>query len=219
MDKNKKIDTLLSLYNIVISDITFYQNQGDSTNIKDVIPIAIIPMLDLFDVNTFIISMVCLFVPVIQCLSLQRGLQAHKFVAMLRGYAASIEDSINEILHEKHFIYNSVLIDKYIASDKVVKSNGKKTSWVVTVLIHYAILAVCLSFYVYFNLGKPWWNFALAGLWFAFLLVFISILCKKFSKKEIDRYTCKSLANNIVKKSRNHTYRKIKLRKIRHFNR
>lgn len=199
MEKDKKLDTLLSLYNSILTDITFYQNQGDSTDVKDVIPIAIIPLLEVFGVNTFIISIVCLFVPLIQCLSLQRGLQAHKFVAMLRGYAANIEDSINEILEEKNFLYNSILIDKYIASDKVVESRGMKTSWFTTALMHYAILAVCLAFFINFNIGQPWWLFALVGVWYLFLIVFIAILCKKFSKKEIDRFDSRELAKKMMK--------------------
>lgn len=199
MDKDKKLDTLLSLYNSILTDITFYQNQGDSTDVKDVIPIAIIPLLEVFGVNTFIISIVCLFVPLIQCLSLQRGLQAHKFVAMLRGYAANIEDSINKILEEKSFLYNSILIDKYIASDKVVESRGMKTSWFTTLLMHYAILAVCLAFFINYNIGQPWWLFALVGVWYLFLIIFIAILCKKFSKKEIDRFDSRELARRVLK--------------------
>lgn len=199
MEKEKKLEALLSLYNSVLSDITFYQNQGDSTDVKDVLPLAIIPMLDIFGVNTFFITMVCLFVPLIQCSSIQRGLQAHKFVAILRGYAASIEEAINEILEEKHFIYNSILIDKYIASDKVVESKGLKTSWFTTALMHYGIVAVCLGFFIYFNIGQPWWIFVIAGMWFGFLAVFISILCKKFSKKENDRFTSRELAQKMIK--------------------
>lgn len=199
METEKKLEALLSLYNSVLSDITFYQNQGDSTDVKDVLPLAIIPMLDIFGVNTFFITMVCLFVPLIQCLSIQRGLQAHKFVAILRGYAASIEDAINEILEEKHFIYNSFLIDKYIASDKVVESKGLKTSWFTTALVHYGIVAVCLGFFIYFNIGQPWWVFVIVTMWFVFLLVIISILCKKFSKKENDRFTSQELARTMIK--------------------
>lgn len=200
MNKEKKLEVLLSLYNNVLTDIAFYQNQGDNTDIKDVLPIAIIPMLEIFDVNTFIVSIACLFVPLIQCLSLQRGLQAHKFVAMLRGYAATIEESINDIIEENHFIYNSKLIDKYIASDKIVENKGIKTTWFTMGLLHYAVLAVCFGFFIYFNLGQPWWLFIIVAVWFIFLAIIITIFCKKFAKKERDRFGSKEFAKEMIEK-------------------
>ncbi len=193
-NKSPKLDALLSLYSNLLNEILFFQKEGDSTSIINVFPVVIIPILERFGVNSFIITIVCLMAPCIQVLSLQRGLQAHTFVAILRGYAANIEERINELIEDEAFIYNSVLIDKYIASQKVVESKGLKTSWAVTAMMHYVIEAICVAFFVYFNLGQPLWAFVIAGVWFVAFFIFITKLCIDFSKKEKKRYDSKVLA-------------------------
>jgi len=46
-----KINALTSLYNNVLNDILFYQNNADSTNITDIIAVVIIPFLNVFNVD------------------------------------------------------------------------------------------------------------------------------------------------------------------------
>lgn len=197
MSKKNKLDALISLYNIILKDILYFQNKGDSPNVINVVPIAIIPLLEIFNVSSFVTSIICLFTPVLQCMSLQRGLQAHTFVAMLRGYAANIEDSINNIIGKRQFIYNSVMIDEYIASDKIVESKGLKTSWFAMAVMHYAILGICVLFFIYLNKNQKWWIFVLAALWFSFMTIVITKLCIKFSKKESKRFKARELARNM----------------------
>lgn len=194
MEKEDKLNALISLYNSILVDITYYQSQGDSTSIMNVVPIVIIPLLEIFKVDAFVISLICLFVPLIQCLSIQRGLQAHTFVAMLRGYAANIEDSINEIIKGKYFLYNSVLIDKYIASDQIVKSKGIKTSWFVSALIHYALIGVCTLLYFHYNTNATWYVVILVCSWYMGLAIFITKMCIDFAKKERKRFDARELS-------------------------
>jgi len=197
MNNEQKLNALLALYDKILEDIRFYQEQGDSTGIMNVIPVVIIPILQLFNVDGFIIACVCLFVPCIQMLSLQRGLQAHKFVAMLRGYASSIEININKLLMDKQFLYNSYLIDKYIASDRIVRSRGLKTSMFVTYLMHGSILVVCIGFFVYFNTFRYWYVYLFAFIWFLVFSCIIAKLCIDFAKKEQKRYEAKDFCQNI----------------------
>lgn len=201
MKKESELSVLVSLYTNVLTDITYYQTQGDSTSLMDVVPLVIIPLLELFEVDSFVISIICLFAPLVQCLGLQRSLQAHTFVAMLRGYAADIEESINEILKKNIYLYNSVLIDKYIATDKVVKSKGTKTSWFVMALMHYVMLAICILFFYYYNKDVACWILLIAGIWFVFLVSFITRLCLSFSEKEKKRFDAKELVN-VMRKER-----------------
>lgn len=199
MEKEDKLNALISLYNSILVDIAYYQSRGDSTSIMNVVPIVIIPLLEIFKVNEFIISLICLCVPLIQCLSIQRGLQAHTFVAMLRGYAANIEDSINEIIKGKYFLYNSVLIDKYIASDQSVKSKGIKTSWFVSASIHYALIGVCALLYFHYNTNTSWYAVIIVCSWYIGLAILITRMCIDFAKKESKRFDVRELAEKCSK--------------------
>ena len=207
MNNDKKLEALLSLYSNVLNDIIFYQNQGDNTNIINLITIVVVPILQALNGSEIIIIMLCLSILIFQILSLQRGLQAHMFVAILRGYAAHIEDEINTILGENHFAYNSVYIDKYIASQIVVKTKGKSntTKWSVftTVLVHILIAMISVSFIIY-NLAKieliAWWSVTLSVIWYILTFILIIKLCNDFVKKEQKRYEARSIlktkANN-----------------------
>lgn len=191
MNNDNKLQALLSLYNNVISEIDFFQNQGDSTGVLNVITVVIIPLLNTFKVNEFVVFCACLFAPCIVLLNLQRGLQAHTFVAMLRGYAASIEENINSIFGENHFLYNSCLVDRYIASQKVVKSRGLKTSMLTTFMMHYVILVICIGFFMYYNPYNYWVVYLAASIWYLFVIVLTTKMCIDFKNKEQKRFEAK----------------------------
>ena len=191
MNNDNKLQALLSLYNNVISEIDFFQNQGDSTGVLNVITVVIIPLLNTFKVNEFVVFCACLFAPCIVLLNLQRGLQAHTFVAMLRGYAASIEENINSIFGENHFLYNSFLVDRYIASQKVVKSRGLKTSMLTTFMMHYVILVICIGFFMYYNPYNYWVVYLAASIWYLFVIVLTTKMCIDFKNKEQKRFEAK----------------------------
>lgn len=195
-DGEQRITALLALYNSICNDILFFQNKGDSPEVVNFVPVLIVPLLDIFKVDSYFVLLVCLMVPVLQMMSLQRGLQSHTFVAMLRGYAADIEDSINEIIGGKHFIYNSVLIDKYIASDKIVKYKGIKTSWFATAIMHYALMIISWLLALYFSTYKFWWFYVLVSMWYIFMAIIITKLCMKFAAKERKRYDSRDIAKN-----------------------
>ncbi len=195
-----KANTLISLYNTLNSEITYYQNQGDSTGIMNIIPIAIVPLLEVFGATNQIISIVALLAPIIQLISLQRGLQAHTFVAMLRGYSSYVEERINELIEEKTFIYNSRLIDKYIAKQTVSQNSKMKISWFVTILMHCAVLLVCVLFFIISNIESPWYFFLIGGLIFLFYGYQITSLCIAFCKKEEKRFGAKQFCIDLNKK-------------------
>ena len=189
--KDMKLDALLFLYNNINTEITYYQNQGDSTGIMNIIPITLVPLLEVFGATNGIISIVALLAPIIQLISLQRGLQAHTFVAMLRGYSAYLEEQINELIKGNVFVYNSMLIDKYIAKQTISQNSKMKISWFVSILMHCAILLVCVFFFVISNLGNPWYYFLIAGIIFLFYGYYITVLCIAFCKKEEKRLGAK----------------------------
>jgi len=148
-------------------------------------------------VDSFIISIICIFVPCLQFVSLQRGLQNHTFVAILRGYSASLEEEINKLINQELFIYNSKLIDKYIASQKVINSKGVKHSVLSTALIHYILLIVCVCFYIYYNSINNIYVIIGAMVWYVFCFYFITKLCIDFKKKEQKRFESKDFAKNL----------------------
>ncbi len=195
-----KANTLISLYNTLNSEITYYQNQGDSTGIMNLIPIVIVPLLEVFGATNQIISIVALLAPTIQLINLQRGLQAHTFVAMLRGYSAYVEERINTLIEENSFVYNSKLIDKYIAKQTVSQNSKMKISWFVSILMHCAVLLVCVFFFVISNLESPWYFFLIAGLIFLFYGYQITKLCIAFCKKEEKRFGTKQYCIDLNKK-------------------
>ena len=203
-DKNRtdiKVTALISLYTNISSEIEYYQNQGDSTVIINTITIVIVPILNVFGATNQIISIVALLAPIVQLISLQRGLQAHTFVAVLRGYSAYIEEEINVLIEANAFLYNSKLIDKYIAKQTISKNSKMKISWFVTILMHIAVLLVCVFFFVISNLRSPWHYFLIAGLIFLFYGYQITKLCIAFCKKEEKRsgakQFCKDLNNKV----------------------
>lgn len=199
MNNDNKLQALLSLYNNVISEIDFFQNQGDSTGVINVVTVVIIPLLNTFNVNEFVVFCACLFAPCIVLLNLQRGLQAHTFVAMLRGYAASIEENINGIIGENHYLYNSCLVDRYIASQKVVKSRGLKTSMLTTFIMHYAIIVICIGFFIFYNPYKFLAVYILASIWYLLAILFTTKLCIDFKNKESKRFESKEYCLQQVK--------------------
>lgn len=156
--------------------------------------------MKLFGVNSFVIICACIFAPCIEILNLQRGLQAHTFVAMLRGYAASIEENINSIIGENHFLYNSCLVDKYIASQKVVKSRGLKTSMLTTFIMHYAIIAICIVFFFYYNPYTHWVVYFITGIWYLLVIVLTTKMCIDFKNKERKRFESREYCTHQVKK-------------------
>lgn len=189
-----RLSALISLYNNILNEILFYQGKGDNSEIINVVPLLIIPWLEIFGIDSIFLVILCVCIPVIQIISLQRGIQSHMFVAMLRGYAASIEENINEIIERNYYIYNSVLIDKYIASDKVVKNKGMKTSWFATALVHYVVLIISGLFCFYFNIYDIWWIYLSMVIWYMSMFVVITSLCIKFSQKEAKRYESRELS-------------------------
>lgn len=195
-----KMNALLSLYNTIHSEIMYYQNQGDGTNILSIVTIAIVPLLEVFKATDQIIGIVALFSPIIQLIGLHRSWQAHTFVAMLRGYAAYVEENINSIIEENDFIYNSRLIDKYIATQTVTKKSKLKVSWFLTILLNYAILGVCGTFFVISNKENPWYYLLIGGLVFLFYIFEVTVLCIKFCRKERCRYETKDLCLEINNK-------------------
>lgn len=192
MEDENILKALLALYKNVISEIQFYQNQGDSTGVLNVITVVIIPIMQLFGIDSFVIICACIFAPCIEILNLQRGLQAHTFVAMLRGYAASIEENINNIIGENYYLYNSCLIDKYIASQKVVKSRGLKTSMLTIFIMHYAIIVICIGFFMYYNPYNYWVVYLAASIWYLFVIVLTTKMCIDFKNKEQKRFEAKN---------------------------
>lgn len=195
-NEENRLTALIALYNAVVNDILFFQNKGDSPDIVNFVPVLIIPLLQIFKANSFFVLIVCLMGPVLQMMSLQRGLQSHTFIAMLRGYAADIEDSINEIIGKKHFIYNSILIDKYIASDKIVKNKGMKTSWFATAIMQYALIIISWLLLLYFNTYDYWWFYVLTSMWYVFMTIIILKLSIKFAEKERKRYDSRDTAKD-----------------------
>ena len=51
-DTTNKLNALTSLYNNVLNDILFYQNNADNANIADIIAVVIIPFLNVFNVDS-----------------------------------------------------------------------------------------------------------------------------------------------------------------------
>ena len=188
---NNKLTALLSAYSMINSEITYHQNCGDSNSIINVIPVAIVPLLNSLGATNIVLSIVVLFAPIIQIISLQRGLQEHTFVAMLRGYASFLEEKINLVIEENAFLYNSHLIDEYIAR-QTVKEHGKmKFSWFVTILMHLAIWIICVGFFIMFNLQSPWYFFVVATVVFSVYAIIIVKLTMAFIKKEEKRFSSK----------------------------
>lgn len=192
-----KLTALLSVYNMVNSEIAYHQNYGDSNSIINVIPVVIVPLLDVLGTTEFIISIVVLFAPIIQIISLQRGLQAHTYVAMLRGYSSFIEERINEIIEENAFLYNSHLIDEYIAKQTIRKKGKMKFSWFVTILMHLALWVICVGFFIMFNLQSPWYFFVIATVIFSFHAVIITKLSIAFVRKEEKRFISKAFCKKL----------------------
>ena len=204
MNENSKTDikvsALISLYNSINSDIIYYHNQGDSTGITNIIPIVIVPLLEVFGANNQVISVVALLLPIVQLISIQRGLKAHTFVAMLRGYSAYVEERINLLVEENVFVYNSKLIDEYIVKLTVSQNSKMRNSCFVTILMNCAVLLLCVFFFIISNLESPWYFFLIGGLIFLFYGFRLTLLCIAFCKMDEKRFSTKQFCENLNEK-------------------
>ena len=201
-DKNHsdKLSALLNLYSSLLNDITFYQNSGNTLEYVAAIAAIAIPVLQYLNVNSMILSVICLLIPVVQIAGLQRGLESHTFVAMLRGYASYIEQEINSLLKDELFLYNSRLIDEYIAKQRIGKpeKHSIKYSMLITSLSQIIITALVVFFFYYINLFTAnIWFLIICGIWFVACLIFTLKLCKDFIKKEDIRKNCPEKCKNM----------------------
>lgn len=193
MNNSEKLNALLNLYSSLLTDITFYQNSGNSLEYVAAIATIAVPILQYLNVNTLILSVICLVIPIIQIAGLQRGLESHTFVAMLRGYASHIEQEINNLINDNLFLYNSRLIDEYIAKQRIGKPerHSIKYSMLVTTSsqIFISLFSVCFFFYI--NLCSGYiWLLIICGIYFIACTAFIINLCREFIKKEDIRQSC-----------------------------
>ena len=196
-NEEKQLNVLITLYNCLLTDITFYQNSGNSIEAIGVISAIAMPVFQLLKVDSAIQSIVCLVFPFIQAVGLQRGLESHSFVAMLRGYAAFVEKKINKIIGENIFLYNSELVDEYIAKQKIGKNKpykGIKYSMLITIVSQILINSVSVFFFYLINTKNslPIWTLSVSGIWFTLCIAFDLLLCIDFVKKEQVREKAKN---------------------------
>ena len=186
--EDKEFNALLSLYSSLLNDITFYQNSGNNVEIVSIIAAIAIPVLQFLKVDLIIQSVVCLALPFVQAVGLQRGLESHSFVAMLRGYAAFVELKINGILGKNDFLYNSELVDEYIAKQRMgkTKKRGMKYSMLITLVGQILMVVVSVFFFYIINLANntALWILIVAGVWFLVCSGFDLKICVDFIKKE-----------------------------------
>ena len=190
---SEKLTALLNLYSSLLTDITFYQNSGNSLEYVAAIAAIAVPILQYLNVNTLILSVICLAIPIVQIAGLQRGLESHTFVAMLRGYASHIEQEINTLIEDDLFLYNSRLIDEYIAKQRIGKpeKHSIKYSMLVTAISQIFISLFSVFFFYYINLCSGYiWLLIVCGIYFVACIAFTLKLCKEFIKKEEIRQNC-----------------------------
>ena len=197
---NQKLTALLSLYNNILNDIRFYQNSGNSLDIISVIVAVTLPVLQYLKTDILIQSIICLAIPIVQIAGLQRGLESHTFVALLRGYATYIEQKINNLIDDEIFMYNTYLIDKYIAKQKIGKKHGLKYSMLVVSgsQLFVAIMAIIFFYSINILFHTDIWILIICGIWFSVCEFFALLLCIKFIKKENIRRECPSMCKSIT---------------------
>ncbi len=98
--------------------------------------------------NYLVLAIIYLY-PIIVNISMQKASEEHKFIAILRGYSASLEKRINTLINKEIFIYNSELYDKYIEKITSKKKSSVCMASLSTYVAGLAPLVICIGLLIY----------------------------------------------------------------------
>ena len=184
--KELKLQALLSIYSKVLDDIIAFQKEADNNPLQWM-TVVIVPILAALNIDSNIITITCFIIPVIQMACFSTVTQYHTFVAMLRGYAAYLEDEINKLLEDNICLYNSRYIDRYIASIKIFKNRGVRESWLVLFSANIFLIILYFIIIILYNPNKAIWFYLISTAFFISYVVATIILWKNFMQKEDKR--------------------------------